>query len=103
MQKAVNKYKDDSNVCFLFIDTWERTDNPLENVKSFITENKYSFQVLLDNNTANVVGKFGINGIPAKFVIDGKGKIRFKLTGFSGGDDAAVAELSAMIENLRKS
>jgi thiol-disulfide isomerase/thioredoxin len=103
MQKAVDKYKADNNVCFLFIDTWERTANPLESVKSFITQNKYSFQVLLDNNTTNVVGKFGINGIPAKFVIDGKGKIRFKLTGFSGGDDAAVAELSAMIENARKS
>jgi len=103
MQKAVNKYQKDNDVCFLFIDTWERGGDPKESVKSFIEENKYTFQVLLDNTTTNVVGKFGITGIPAKFIIDGKGKIRFKLTGFSGGDDAAVAELSAMIENARKS
>lgn len=46
---------------------------------------------------------FDVKGIPAKFVIDGKGKTRFKLIGFSGGDDAAVAELSTMIDLVKKS
>jgi hypothetical protein len=48
-----------------------------------------------------VVAKFDVRGIPAKFIIDGAGNTRFKLTGFSGGDDAAVEELSAMIEMVR--
>jgi hypothetical protein len=39
-----------------------------------------------------------VKGIPAKFVIDQQGNIRFKLTGFDGSNEAAVAELSMMIE-----
>ncbi len=42
--------------------------------------------------------------IPAKFVIDGNGVIRFHLIGFgSGKDEAHVNELSAMIELAKKS
>jgi hypothetical protein len=49
-----------------------------------------------------VVTGYKVSGIPAKFIIDKNGNIRFKLTGFSGGDDAAVEELSAMIELAKK-
>jgi thiol-disulfide isomerase/thioredoxin len=107
MQMAVNRYKDDKEVQFLFIDTWEHTDNPAPEVAAFIKENKYSFEVLLDGkdkltNTNKVVTGYKVSGIPAKFIIDKNGNIRFKLTGFSGGDDAAVEELSAMIELAKK-
>lgn len=101
MQKTVNKYKNDPNVKFLFIDTWERAADPAKDVKKFIQDNNYTFQVLLDDKTTGVVGQFKVRGIPAKFIIDGTGNTRFKLTGFSGGDDAAVEELSAMIEMIR--
>lgn len=101
MQKTVNKYKDDPNVKFLFIDTWERVPDAATGVRKFIQDNNYTFQVLLDDKTTGVVGQFGVRGIPAKFIIDGAGNTRFKLTGFSGGDDAAVEELSAMIEMIR--
>ncbi|SHN31931.1 TlpA disulfide reductase family protein [Chitinophaga sp. CF418] len=101
MQKTVNKYKNDPNVKFLFIDTWERVPDPSTGVRKFIEDNNYSFQVLLDDKTTGVVGQFNVRGIPAKFIIDGTGNTRFKLTGFSGGDDAAVEELSAMIEMIR--
>jgi peroxiredoxin len=102
MQKAINKYKNDPTVQFLFIDTWERIPEPGKDVQQFIDDNKYSFEVLLDDKTTGVVDQFKVNSIPAKFIIDGEGNIRFKLTGFSGGDDPAVAELSAMIEMIRK-
>jgi hypothetical protein len=47
------------------------------------------------------VESYKVEGIPTKFVIDPKGNIRFRFTGFSGGDDAAVEEVSAMIEMAR--
>jgi hypothetical protein len=47
------------------------------------------------------VSSFGVDGIPAKFVIDGNGKIRFKTSGFAWPNEAAVKELSAMIELSR--
>jgi peroxiredoxin len=56
---------------------------------------------LLDDKNTKVVDKFGIVGIPTKFIIDGKGNIRYKLIGFDGSDEAAVEEISYMIESVR--
>lgn len=98
MQKAVNKFKNDPEVKFLFIDTWEKNADPSDEIKDILKKGGYSFHVILDNKNTNVVGLFNIKGIPAKFIIDGSGKIRFKLTGFNGSDEAAVEEISAMIE-----
>ena len=108
MQMAVNKYKEDPDVKFLFIHTWEKQDSATQRAKKFITDAKYDFQVLMDlkdevSHKNNVVESFKVNGIPAKFVIDKNGHIRFRLTGFEGGNDAAVEELSAMIELSKKS
>jgi thiol-disulfide isomerase/thioredoxin len=103
MQMAVNKYKDDPNVKFIFIDTWENGDNYLPAVKKFIADNKYTFDVLIDEKGADgrqskVVSSFGVTGIPTKFVIDKTGTIRFKFVGFSGSAETLVDEVSTMIE-----
>lgn len=107
MQKAVNKYKNDPNVQFIFIDTWENAADYDKLVREFIATNKYDFNVLFDprnkeNKISEAATAYKVEGIPAKFVIDGNGRIRFKLTGFSGGDDAAVQELSTMIELAKR-
>ncbi len=108
MKMAVNKYKDDPNVKFLFIHTWEREENATRDAKKYIDEQNYPFEVLMDlkdpeTGLNKVVESYKVSGIPAKFVIDKNGNIRFALSGFSGGDDAAVEELSAMIELAQKS
>lgn len=97
MQQAVTKYKDDPDVKFVFIDTWEQVDEKEKNAKEFIAKNKYSFDVLMDNDS-KVVDQFKVDGIPTKFVIGKDGKIRFKAVGFDGSDDKLVQELTAMIE-----
>ena len=97
MQKAVNKYKDRDDVAFVFIDTWERVEDKEKNAAEFIASKEYTFNVLMDNDNA-VVKSFGVSGIPTKFVVDKKGKIRFKSVGFSGNDDELVRELDMMIE-----
>jgi hypothetical protein len=48
------------------------------------------------------VSSFNVKGIPAKFVIDPQGNIRFETSGFGGTNEALVAELSAMIELSRQ-
>lgn len=97
MQQAVTKYKDDPNVKFVFIDTWEQEEDKEKNAKDFIAKNNYSFDVLMDNDN-KVVEQFKVDGIPTKFVIDKQGNIRFKAVGFDGSDDKLVQELTAMIE-----
>ncbi|MDB5117287.1 MAG: resA 6 [Mucilaginibacter sp.] len=103
MQMAVNKYKDDPNVKFLFIDTWETADNYLDGVKKFIADNKYTFHVLMDEKNAEgkqakVVSTFDVPGIPTKFVIDKNGNIRFKYVGYSGSSEKVLSEVSNMVD-----
>ncbi|MEX8548685.1 MAG: redoxin domain-containing protein [Mucilaginibacter sp.] len=103
MQLAVNKYKDNPNVKFLFIDTWENGDDYLPGVKKFIADNHYTFQVLMDekgsdNRQSKVISTFGVEGIPTKFILDKDGNIRFKKVGFDGNAESIRDEVSAMIE-----
>jgi len=107
MQLTVNKYKNDPNVKFLFIHTWERVADPKADAIKYLADNKFNLPLYMDLKDLNTkqnpaVSAFGVDGIPAKFVIDGKGRIRFKMSGFGGSDDSAVAELSAMIELSRQ-
>lgn len=104
MQMAVNKFKNNPDVVFLFIDSWENDSNRVQKVTEFIAKNKYSFNVLYDEaktkegNEFVVIEEFKVEGIPTKFVIDRANNIRFKSVGFSGSADAIVAELTAMID-----
>ena len=100
MQKAVDKFKDDDSVKFLFINTWERGEGVKEKVAKFIKEKEVTFQVLMDSEN-KVVEAYGVEGIPTKFMIDKNGKIRFKSVGFGGDDDKLVDELSLMIEMVK--
>jgi len=100
MQKAVNKFANDPNVKFLFINTWENNvDDKKKNAQDFITQNKYTFHVLLDNDN-KVIESYKVSGIPTKFIIDKNGNIRFKVVGFGASDDKLVDELSTMISLL---
>lgn len=104
MQMAVNKYKNNPDVVFLFIDTWETDSNRVQKVTDFIAKNKYNFRVLYDQTKTKessefaVIGDYKVEGIPTKFVIDRNNNIRFKAVGYNGSADALVQELTAMID-----
>ncbi|WP_114940533.1 TlpA disulfide reductase family protein [Mucilaginibacter endophyticus] len=107
MQLAVNKYKSDPNVKFLFIDTWENGDNYADAAKKFIADNKYTFTVLFDEKgtdgrQAKVVSQFGVEAIPTKFIIDKNGNIRFSMRGYSGSDQAVLDEVSSMVDMVNE-
>ncbi len=102
METMVDKYKDSSDVKFLFIHTWEREGNPEGLASSYIRSMQYNFEVLMDlrdktTRTNPVVRSFNVTGIPTKFVIDRNGHIRFKIVGFSRDDPSAVERLTEMI------
>lgn len=106
MQMTVDKYKEDPNVKFLFIHTWESVSNPKEEAMKYFADNHFRLPLYMDvkdsaTNKNPAVSAFDVKGIPAKFVIDGEGNIRFKTSGFGGTNEAAVNELSAMIELSR--
>jgi len=106
MQLMVNKYKNDPNVAFLFIHTWETVPDPKSDALNYLLTHNLDLPLYMDVKNPDTqknpaVSSFGVKGIPAKFVIDGSGKIRFKTSGFAWPNEAAVKELSAMIELSR--
>lgn len=107
MEMAVGRYKDDKDVVFLFVNTWERAKDPRVLVMGFLEKRKFDFNVLLDlkdleRNTNKVAEDYKLNGIPAKFIIDKEGIVRYHVTGFTGDDQKVVEELSKMIESARE-
>jgi peroxiredoxin len=96
MKKAVEKYSDDENVKFLFVNSWERVEEKKSNAQDFIKKNNYPFHVLMDYDN-KVIGDFGVAGIPTKFIVDKNGNIRFMSVGFMGNADQLADEISVMI------
>ncbi len=107
MQMAVDKFKNDPNVKFLFIHTWERVANPIAEAKTYIEGMKYNFHVLMDlidpeTRSNKVVESYQVGSIPTKFVIDQNGHIRFRIKGADASKIAMVDEITMMIELARR-
>ena len=100
MQKAVEHYKNDPDVAFIFIDSWEKGNDKLKNAADFISGKGYTFNVLLDLDD-KVINAFGVTGIPTKYVLDRSGIIRFKAIGFEGSDDGLLDEIKIMVETAK--
>jgi len=103
MEMMVKKHPE---VAFLFIAVEETGPNPLQKVKNFVEKRKYSFRVLMDEPVSEgseeykIISAYQPNGIPAKYIIDGKGILRFKTSGFDT-DAELMNELEAMFSILR--
>lgn len=100
MQKAVDKFKTNDKVEFLFVNTWENVENKKKNAEDFINQNNYTFNVLMDYDN-KVIESYKVGGIPTKFIIDANGNVRFKSVGFSGNIDKIPDEIAAMIELIQ--
>jgi thiol-disulfide isomerase/thioredoxin len=87
-------------VVFLFIVVEEKGKDPLTRVKFFIENKNYPFMVLMDEPIApdvlqyKIIAVYKPNGIPAKYIIDKKGILRFRTSGFDT-DAALMNELEA--------
>ena len=103
MQKTAGRYAGNKDVVFLFIHTLENKKGMRDSVRNYLKEKGYAFNVLFDipdpdTKEYPVMKSYRAKGIPAKFIIDRAGNIRFKPVGFSGSDEETAEELSAMLE-----
>lgn len=105
MQQLVDYYKPNPDVVFLFIDTFEgksggtTVDKMRDSAKKIMTEKNFSFHVAFDIGD-EVSKKYKVTGIPAKFVIDKSGIIRYKAVG-SGLFSDLVNEMMAMVKSIK--
>ncbi|MEH0008130.1 MAG: TlpA disulfide reductase family protein, partial [Flavobacteriales bacterium] len=103
MQKAVDKYKNDDTVEFLFVNTLEHARNPearKKRILDFAAHNPYTFHIVMDEKATGgfqVADAYGVNGIPAKFIIGPEGHIKFIKSGYDGYESALLREIAAMV------
>lgn len=105
LQKVYDKYKENPNVAILVVNTMEngKPDEKAIRVKKFIESKKVTFPVLLDDN-AITSGKFGVSGIPARFIIDKQGFIQFESEGYGEGEsiDGIDQRFEILLNNEHK-
>lgn len=106
MQATIDRYKDNKDIEFLFINTWETKAGFEKNVEELIGQHHYTFNVLYDQQKDKyqelVVKKYKVTAIPAKFLIDKNGFIRFKVTNSSTDKTSVLNEMSTMIDMILK-
>jgi thiol-disulfide isomerase/thioredoxin len=104
MQKIVHEKKQDTNIVFLFINTLQPEDNRGLLVSDLVIKRKLDFNILMDTKNSNdnlkfdTASSYNVTGIPAKFIIDKSGNVRFKLVGSSSDVNVIVKELNTMIK-----
>ncbi|MBK8493699.1 MAG: redoxin domain-containing protein [Chitinophagaceae bacterium] len=105
MQELVNKYANDPDVIFLFIDTWENdlSEKKKKEIAAYMQENKYSFNVLFDVQN-KTVKDYKVEGIPRKFVIGKNGNLIYAAEnrGIVVTDEDILKDMSAVIEDAKK-
>ncbi|TDH21415.1 TlpA family protein disulfide reductase [Segetibacter sp. 3557_3] len=97
VQNAYEKYKDDKNVLFMILNSG--SNNTLEDAVGWWGNKKYTFPVFY-NKDRTIGDKFGFNVIPATYILDTAGDIRFKTIGFEG--PVIQRKIEAAIELLKK-
>lgn len=89
-------------VVFLFVATRENGKDAAQRVASYVKKTKFPVHVLMDiplqgnPELFQVASAYNVDGIPAKVIIDRKGKLRFSTKGYSS-DAELINELEAMI------
>lgn len=104
MKQAMEKYKNNPDVQFLFVNTFERVDQSQwkTTVNNFVNQRGFNTFPIIFDLGGEVALNYGVNGIPAKFCIDKEGKIKFKSTGYMGSNELIVQEMTKWIEDTGK-
>ncbi|KYP16328.1 MAG: hypothetical protein A1D16_20570 [Flavihumibacter sp. CACIAM 22H1] len=98
MYTAQQNHKDNKDVVFLFVNTWEQAADKKKNVEEFFNGKPYSFLMQALDTEDKMVSGFKVDGIPTKFVLDKQGKIRFKSVGYDSNESKTVDDIAAMIQ-----
>jgi thiol-disulfide isomerase/thioredoxin len=100
MKMAIEKYKNNTDVVFLFVDTYERvsTDEWKNHVSNFVAQRNFNNLPIILDIGSQTAGNYGVEGIPAKFCIDKDGKIKYKSTGYLGSNDKILEEITHWVE-----
>ena len=108
-QMLVDRWADDPDVEFYFIDTEESIADYRKKAAEFIQSKGYTLEVLFDEGEPKNQNKLyktmcsvlHISGIPLKVIVDGNGHIRWMGSGYKGSPIGMADEISYIIEYLK--
>ena len=81
MQNAYTRYAGNKNVQFMVVNSG--SNNSLDDARGWSGNKTYNFPVFY-NKDRTIGTKFGFNVIPATYILDQEGKVRFEIIGFEG-------------------
>ncbi|MVZ65697.1 redoxin domain-containing protein [Sphingobacterium sp. DK4209] len=108
MNIVKDRFKDNPNVVFLFVNTLERKksqESRMEQIELLLQDRGLNFDVLIDieqESGFKMASAYDVSSIPAQFIIDTNGIVKYKLGGFNGNIDSMVEELNVLINSLLK-
>lgn len=76
-QNSIDNIAKDHQVISIAMSSGEKNE-----LKAYIKENRLNFPVLNDPY-AELSGKYGVQGVPASFIVDAQGQIRFTEIGYT--------------------
>ncbi len=97
VQNVWDKYKNDSGVQFMIINSGAK--NTIDDARNWGGNKTYTFPVFF-NTDATIGDKLKFNVIPATYIIDKTGKIRYRFIGFEG--PIIQQKIDAAIELVRE-
>jgi len=108
MQMAVDRYKDDKDVIFLFLNTFEKGENLNTKIKELLEKNEYTFYVIMDRDSEEgikyITAKdYAVTAIPTKIIIGPDGRLKYKKVGSTGSPEAVAKELEILIDLIKNS
>jgi thiol-disulfide isomerase/thioredoxin len=107
MQMALDKFKNDDEVVFLFVNTFEfEGGETLETkIRELLKKSNYSFQVVFDMDSEEggkykTAKDYNVSAIPTKIIIGPDGRLKYKKVGGSSNSEQVVQEFEIIIDLL---
>lgn len=108
-QMTVDRWKNDKDVEFYFVDTQELKADYRQKAEEFIKSKGYTFNVLYDEGAVghqdklykSVASVLHTSGIPLKVILDRRGHIRWMGSGYHGSPTQMADEISYIIDYLK--
>ena len=108
-QMTVDRWKQDKDVEFYFVDTQEMKADYRQKAQEFIKSKDFTFTVLFDDGEVGhqdrlyktVASALHTSGIPLKVILDKRGHIRWMGSGYHGSPTQMADEISYIIEYLK--
>lgn len=93
-------YKNDPKVEFISINVWEQDDDSKKKIENFIDTYEAEYKIYYDETNTSM-RNLSLGGLPSTIILDKKGLLRFKISGFTNSDNF-ILKVTDIVDFLMK-